>query len=80
MHLIGWLSLRTELILSALRTPSFRDQLADRERIARDAHTASITATFDALGVTPPADPAFLALIVHTLEADRAHGRPLLPN
>lgn len=79
-HLLGWLSLRTELILYALRTPEFRDQLATRELIARDAHTASITATFDALDVAPPADPAFLALIVHALEDGLLIQRLLFPD
>ncbi|MFB9629198.1 TetR/AcrR family transcriptional regulator [Nonomuraea helvata] len=79
-NLLGWLSLRTELILYALRNPSFRPQLAERERIARDAHTGSIKATFAGLDVDPPADPAFLALIVHALEDGLLIQRMLFPD
>ncbi|MFC4009944.1 TetR/AcrR family transcriptional regulator [Nonomuraea purpurea] len=79
-NLLGWMSLRTELILYALRTPSFRPQLAQRERLARDAHTGSIETTFASLGITPPADPAFLALIVHALEDGLLIQRMLFPD
>jgi AcrR family transcriptional regulator len=79
-HLTGWLTLRTELILYALRNSSFKPQLADRERVARVAHTGSIEATFASLGVDPPADPAFLALIVHALEDGLLIQRMLTPD
>ncbi|QUH00167.1 TetR family transcriptional regulator [Saccharopolyspora erythraea] len=79
-HLVGWLSLRAELLLYALRNPSFRPQMAERERIARDAHAGSIEATFSSLGVEPPADPAFLALIVHALEDGLLVQRLLSPD
>lgn len=79
-HLIGWLSLRTELIRYALRTPAFRPQLAEREALARAAHTTSIETTFASLGVDPPADPVFLALIVHALEDGLLIQRMLFPD
>jgi AcrR family transcriptional regulator len=63
-HLDQWLALRLELVLHTLRNPELRPRLAERELIARDAITTGITARLP----RPPADPAFLALIVHALE------------
>lgn len=80
VHLSGWLSLRIELIQYAVRNPSFRPQLAQREQIALDAHTAGIESTFAALGVEPPAAPTFLALIVHALEDGLMIQRMLFPD
>ena len=67
-HLAGWLSLRMELILHAVRTPALRPRLAERERLAREAIADGITGELARRGSEPPADPAFLALIVHALE------------
>ncbi|MGP4014841.1 TetR/AcrR family transcriptional regulator [Saccharopolyspora sp. 5N708] len=79
-HLAGWLSLRIELIQYALRNPSFQPQLAERERVALDAHANSIESTFTSLGKEPPADPGFLALIVHALEDGLMVQRMLFPD
>ncbi|MFE7800074.1 TetR/AcrR family transcriptional regulator [Nocardia sp. NPDC057440] len=63
-HLTDWLALRLELILHILRNPDLRPRLAERELLARAAITAGVA---DELP-RPPADPAFLALIIHALE------------
>ncbi|QWF79970.1 TetR/AcrR family transcriptional regulator [Amycolatopsis sp. CA-230715] len=65
-NLAEWFTLRTELNLYALRNPSARPMVAEGERVARDAIKGGIEHRFH--GTTPPADPAFLALIVHALE------------
>ncbi|GAA4908859.1 TetR/AcrR family transcriptional regulator [Streptomyces coeruleoprunus] len=67
-HLTPWLSLRLELLLHALRTPQLRPDLADRELLARDAIGDGIRRELARRNVRPPADPAFLALVVHSLE------------
>ncbi|GAA4029966.1 TetR/AcrR family transcriptional regulator [Allokutzneria multivorans] len=77
-HLTEWLTLRTELMLYALRNEEIRPQLAERETIARDAHTRTIERAF--AGKKPPADPAFLALIVHALEDGLLVQRMLFPD
>ncbi|SFO46987.1 transcriptional regulator, TetR family [Pseudonocardia ammonioxydans] len=79
-HLPGWLSLRMELILYALRSPEFRPLLAERERIARDAHTRGVETAFAGRDATPPAAPDFLALIVHALEDGLLVQRMLFPD
>ena len=79
-HLPGWLSLRMELILYALRSPEFRPLLAERERIARDAHTRGVETAFAGREATPPAAPDFLALIVHALEDGLLVQRMLFPD
>ncbi|WP_246842756.1 TetR/AcrR family transcriptional regulator [Allokutzneria sp. NRRL B-24872] len=76
-NLTEWLALRTELMLYALRNEEIRPQLAQRETIARDAHARSIERVF--AGKQPPADPAFLALIVHALEDGLLIQRLLFP-
>ncbi|GAA5089032.1 TetR/AcrR family transcriptional regulator [Nocardia iowensis] len=63
-HHAEWLTLRLELVLHVLRNPELRPRLAERELFARDAITSGITCRLP----DPPADPAFLALIVHALE------------
>lgn len=63
-HLDDWLALRLELVLHLLRNPAQRPRLAEREHLARNAIAAGIADTLP----NPPADPAFLALIVHALE------------
>ncbi|MFB9905818.1 TetR/AcrR family transcriptional regulator [Allokutzneria oryzae] len=77
-HLTEWLALRTELMLYALRNAEIRPRLAERETIARDAHARNIEQIF--AGKTPPADPAFLALIVHALEDGLLIQRLLFPD
>ncbi len=67
-HLPQWLALRMELVLYALRNDALRPLLAERELLARDAHTTGLEQAFTSRGVAAPADPAFLALIVHALE------------
>lgn len=76
-NLAGWLSLRTELLLYAIRNPEFRPRLAQRERVALEAHTASIEKSFS--GTEPPATPEFLALIMHALEDGLLFQRMLHP-
>ncbi|PPJ18211.1 TetR family transcriptional regulator [Nocardia nova] len=63
-HLDEWLALRLELVLHILRNPELRSRLAERELTARKAIATGITRELP----HPPADPAFLALIVHALE------------
>lgn len=79
-NLAGWLSLRTELLLYAIRNPEFRPRLAERERVALDAHTSSIEHAFAERGTEPPAPAAFLALIVHALEDGLLFQRMLHPD
>ncbi|MFJ6788131.1 TetR/AcrR family transcriptional regulator [Streptomyces angustmyceticus] len=78
-HLPQWLALRMELVLHALRNDELRPLLAERELLARDAHTAGLEQAFAARGVESPADPAFLALIVHALEDGLLIQRLLTP-
>jgi AcrR family transcriptional regulator len=79
-NLEGWLSLRTELLLYALRNPDFRPRMADRERVALDAHTSSIEAAAAKKQVQLPAPAQFLALVVHALEDGLLYQRLLFPD
>jgi AcrR family transcriptional regulator len=79
-HLESWLALRLELILHALRTPRLRPLLADRELIARRAIAAGIEHELLQTRAVPPADTAFLALIVHALEDGLLIQRLLTPD
>ncbi|MCP2258833.1 transcriptional regulator, TetR family [Streptoalloteichus tenebrarius] len=79
-HLDGWLALRMELLLYALRNKEIRPLLATREHFARDAHADGIRQAFAERGVVPPADPAFLALVVHALEDGLLIQRLLSPD
>lgn len=67
-HLEQWFALRIELLLYALRNPEVRPLLARREYLARQALAGGIAEILSRYGVAPPADPAFLGLIVHALE------------
>lgn len=67
-HRGQWLTLRLELLLYALRNPKVRPQVAQRERLARNAIAEGIQRELSAHHAAPPADPAFLAAIVHALE------------
>lgn len=78
-HLDGWLALRTELWLYAVRQPQARSAVADGERFARDAIATGLRREFDAAGVTPPADVDRLALIVHALGDGLLMQRALTP-
>lgn len=78
-NLAGWLSLRTELLLYAIRNPEFRPRMAERERVALDAHTASVEQAFAERSTEPPASSEFLALIVHALEDGLLFQRMLHP-
>ena len=78
-HLPEWFALRTELTLYALRNPEARPSAGANERAARELIEASVRATFAARGVEPPADPAFLALIIHALEDGLLRQRYLSP-
>jgi len=78
-HLPEWFALRTELTLYALRNPEARPSAGANERAARELIEASVRATFAARGVAPPADPAFLALIIHALEDGLLRQRYLSP-
>lgn len=78
-HLPEWFALRTELTLYALRNPEARPSIGENERAARELIEASVRATFAARGVEPPADPAFLALIIHALEDGLLRQRYLSP-
>lgn len=78
-HLPEWFALRTELTLYALRNPEARPSAGANERAARELIEAGVRATFAARGVEPPADPAFLALIIHALEDGLLRQRYLSP-
>ncbi|WP_181775193.1 TetR/AcrR family transcriptional regulator [Amycolatopsis pittospori] len=67
-HLEGWLTLRTELALYALRNPEARPLVGAGEKSTRALLETSVRGELAARGVEPPADPAFLALILHALE------------
>ncbi|ANZ21343.1 transcriptional regulator, TetR family [Streptomyces noursei ATCC 11455] len=79
-HLPQWLALRMELVLHALRNDELRPLLAERELLARDAHATGLEQAFAARGIQAPADPAFLALIVHALEDGLLIQRLLTPD
>jgi AcrR family transcriptional regulator len=78
-HLPEWLALRMELVLHALRNEELRPLLAERELLARNAHAGGLKEAFAARGAASPADPAFLALIVHALEDGLLIQRLLAP-
>ncbi|WP_328447511.1 TetR/AcrR family transcriptional regulator [Amycolatopsis sp. NBC_00438] len=78
-HLPEWFALRTELTLYALRNPGARPAVGENERAARELIESGVRATFAARGVEPPADPAFLALIIHALEDGLLRQRYLSP-
>ncbi len=67
-HLEGWLILRTELALYALRNPEARPLVGEGEKSTRALLETSVRTELAARGAAPPADPAFLALILHALE------------
>ncbi|QRX89716.1 TetR/AcrR family transcriptional regulator [Streptomyces noursei] len=79
-HLPQWLALRMELVLHALRNDELRPLLAQRELLARNAHATGLEQAFASHGVQAPADPAFLALIVHALEDGLLIQRLLTPD
>ncbi|MFE6741449.1 TetR/AcrR family transcriptional regulator [Streptomyces tubercidicus] len=79
-HLPQWLALRMELVLHALRNDELRPMLAERELLARNAHATGLEQAFATHGVQAPADPAFLALIVHALEDGLLIQRLLTPS
>jgi AcrR family transcriptional regulator len=78
-NLDGWFTLRTELSLYALRNPETRPAVGKRERVARAAIEGGVVDHFASHGVVPPADPAFLALIIHALEDGLLFQRFLAP-
>ncbi|WP_083254862.1 TetR/AcrR family transcriptional regulator [Amycolatopsis orientalis] len=67
-HLEGWLILRTELALYALRNPGARPLVGEGEKSTRALLETSVKIELAARGAEPPAAPAFLALILHALE------------
>lgn len=63
--------LRIELMLHAVREPSVRSRCEEHERTARALAESRLRAEL----TSPPADPAFLALVVRALEDGLAlHG------
>lgn len=79
-HLEQWLALRLELLLHALRNPDARPALAEREQFAREAHEQALRYRFAERHAEPPADPAWLALVVHALEDGLLLQRMLAPD
>nr|WP_221472146.1 TetR/AcrR family transcriptional regulator [Amycolatopsis umgeniensis] len=67
-HLEGWLILRTELALYALRNPEARPLVGEGEKSTRALLETSVRTELAVRGAAPPAEPAFLALILHALE------------
>jgi AcrR family transcriptional regulator len=60
--------LRIELMLHAVREPAVRSRCVEHERTARALAEDRVRAEFASPGARPPADPAFLALVVRALE------------
>ncbi|MFD0887042.1 TetR/AcrR family transcriptional regulator [Streptosporangium algeriense] len=79
-HEEGWLALRLELLLYALRNPEIRPLLAQRELFARDAITEGVRRELVRRDAEPPADPKLLSLIVHALEDGLLVQRLLTPD
>ncbi|MCW4458780.1 TetR/AcrR family transcriptional regulator [Microbacterium sp. MPKO10] len=79
-NLDDWLSLRTELLLYAMRNPSFRPRMADCERVALHAHESSIESAAAGAHAELPAPAQLLALILHTLEDGLLFQRMLFPD
>jgi AcrR family transcriptional regulator len=79
-HLEDWFALRMELVLHALRNPEVRPMLAEREEFASTAIAGGLRYELARRGAEPPADPAFLALIVHALEDGLLIQRLLRPD
>ncbi|MFD9888302.1 TetR/AcrR family transcriptional regulator [Amycolatopsis sp. NPDC059027] len=79
-HLPDWFILRTELTLYALRNPSARPLVGAGELEARALLEGGISAELSRRGVRSPADPEFLALIVHALEDGLLRQRLLTPD
>lgn len=69
-HARAWLLLRTELWLHAVRTGDgeLLQRIEERELFARRALAEGIATAFRGPDGAPPADPAFLGLIIHALE------------
>jgi AcrR family transcriptional regulator len=65
----SWYLLLNEFHLYALRNPEVRSRLAARERAEREALARGVTQQFSNLGLTPPAPPMELALILQCLES-----------
>ena len=66
----SWLLLRTELWLHAVRTQDadLLRRIEERELFARRALADGVATAFRGPDEAPPADPAFLGLIMHALE------------
>jgi len=62
-----WLLLETEFWLYAMREPSTRHRLAERERAMRAVYRRAIESYFGTVGVAAPGPLDDLALIVHVL-------------
>ncbi|MFD7187718.1 TetR/AcrR family transcriptional regulator [Streptomyces sp. NPDC059914] len=78
-NLAGWLALRTELWLYALRDPELRPVLAERERHSREIIARSLEQGFTERGIALPAPAEQLALIVHALDDGLSIQRVLAP-
>ncbi|MFB6815222.1 TetR/AcrR family transcriptional regulator [Streptomyces sp. NPDC056347] len=78
-NLVGWLALRTELWLYALRDPQLLPVLAERERRSREAIARSLEQGFTERGITVPVPVEQLALIVHALDDGLSIQRVLAP-
>lgn len=79
-HLEHWYAMRAELLLYALRHPEARPRLARREYLARRALAEGVAEALSRHGAAPPADPAFLGLIVHALEDGLTVQRLIAPD
>ncbi|MFF2010019.1 TetR/AcrR family transcriptional regulator [Streptomyces sp. NPDC058195] len=78
-NLVGWLALRTELWLYALRDPELLPGLAERELRSREAIARSLEQGFTERGITVPVPVEHLALIVHALDDGLSIQRVLAP-
>lgn len=75
-----WHMLRAEFRLHALRDPEVRPRLADQERGERRAYARAVKAVFDSMGISPPAPPEQLALILQSLDEWIAYAHSIDPD
>jgi AcrR family transcriptional regulator len=64
----AWLMLSLEFVLYTLRNPRARLKLAERERRGRDAYARGAIVQHEALGLSLPAPPDQLGLILQALD------------
>jgi AcrR family transcriptional regulator len=76
----GWHMLRAEFQAHALRDPNVRPRLADQQRRERRAYARAVKAVFDSMGISPPAPPEQLALILQSLDEWTSYAHAIDPD